>query len=158
MPVPSNGAAAQPHPALGAGRTPTTGRGVGCRRGWAARHATPDCGWEAAAPLRGRASRQHSTSLLEVTITGPISQATCVPSPRNAQAERRGRRPHPTPAGSYAPTLSRRHLISSTRLTASSCVCVPSSFEQRICMPTLRQSTRTSWRPERPCGTVYRPL
>ena len=51
-----NGAADQPHPALGAGLAPTVGRGAGCRRGWAARHATPDCGWEAAAPLRGRES------------------------------------------------------------------------------------------------------
>jgi hypothetical protein len=42
-------------PPCAAGRSPgAQRRGVGCSRGWAARHATPDRGWEAAAPLCGR--------------------------------------------------------------------------------------------------------
>jgi hypothetical protein len=37
---------------------PSTGRSAGYSRGLAAQHATPDCGWESAAPLRGRVGRQ----------------------------------------------------------------------------------------------------
>jgi hypothetical protein len=46
-------------PPRAAGRSPRAQRrGVGCNRGWTARHATPDCGWPAAAPFRERRSRQ----------------------------------------------------------------------------------------------------
>jgi hypothetical protein len=70
-------------PPRAAGRSPgAQRRGVGCRRGWAARPATPDCGRQAAAPLRGRGQPDCCPPPAS-SPAGRSAQVTCVPTPRN---------------------------------------------------------------------------